>query len=613
MLPKGKVPGRKRLRKKKYDRPAAPPPSSASSQFSSSPRKLKLPSRSPSHSQKKLHRGGADNPDSNINSNSTRVQASLLATLSPASNDDPTSNDSSSPLSQPLHTEDALSALSKVIKTEVESWAEEVSSMQINKGLVQGEDEVTEARTYIMRLHNMHLSEGDYRTRFGVEALQEEFGEVQNYSPQSIVDAHKSSNEQIEAVQGSCNVLASTIRKMRQCLNEFNVDRNKATQQSLIVASEGARDVLNDAAKVRQQTRRSSDVTNSAALLSLGHVGSASSSAGNDARGRVKAPEVEDYLSFLDVDADEEGDESSASSDSGRNPSSPMVSPKQLIHTAKKENRIERQSARRTEIMRRLTTPRISAVKPRRTIPFHLLQDSTNNINWFKKLCGGISERVTMRTLGIICDLQREVLLDRKRKSVDEIKGNITRLRRQSLQLVQKVTQNNTSLDILNKDKDNLQKQLNISIRRCTAAQKRSETLLAEKRKDAQESKQKERKFIEEKVKVKELFSKSLEDLRLQYANVEERVNFDREKIDGIVRNVREVASKIKAGKTTEKQVIDMEAELTLLKGQLKEKGAECLRLVESFDEQKKQIEEMQKGTVSKEEKEAGQGGGAAT
>ena len=145
MLPKGKVPGRKRLRKKKYDRPAAPPPSSASSQFSSSPRKLKLPSRSPSHSQKKLHRGGADNPDSNINSNSTRVQASLLATLSPASNDDPTSNDSSSPLSQPLHTEDALSALSKVIKTEVESWAEEVSSMQINKGLVQGEDEVTEA------------------------------------------------------------------------------------------------------------------------------------------------------------------------------------------------------------------------------------------------------------------------------------------------------------------------------------------------------------------------------------------------------------------------------------------------------------------------------------
>jgi hypothetical protein len=86
-------------------------------------------------------------------------------------------------------THDTLSALSKLIKQEIANWSSDVTSFVLPQGKAGG-DEVdgdSTVQAYMRRMHNLHLSDEEYSTKFGLKALQDEFGEVQIFTPTAVV------------------------------------------------------------------------------------------------------------------------------------------------------------------------------------------------------------------------------------------------------------------------------------------------------------------------------------------------------------------------------------------------------------------------------------------
>ena len=190
-----------------YVLPEHSKPKLTPSRPSSSPRKRKLRKKSGKHQRQSAAAG--EDPAKAI-----ATYSQLYKTLAdgdsgdegfPARDPPPSTRHPSAPSSPTTH--DTLSALSKLIKKEIKDWSSEVDGFSpppdsAGARGAEGGEGGSDEKSYIRRMHNLHLSDEEYSTRFGVKALMKEFGEVQVFTPTAVVIMDKQNSERLVGVEG---------------------------------------------------------------------------------------------------------------------------------------------------------------------------------------------------------------------------------------------------------------------------------------------------------------------------------------------------------------------------------------------------------------------------
>jgi len=194
--------------------------------------------------------------------------------------------------------------------------------------------------------------------------------------------------------------------------------------------------------------------------------------------------------------------------------------------------------------------------------------------------------------------------------------------------LVQEVATRNYNVEILENQKKDLQKDLNISIKRYTAANIKLEKEELERRREVRKFQMEKEAFRIEKYNVMQLFDaankKMLADMRMQLETAEAKVKAENGKIDELLRYISDVTKTVKKEKeddrmrrktlsASQKDVMQVKAELDALKMEIKEKSdlyLGCVEEIKGLKEENEKLKGLVEEEAREEENEAGGGEG---
>ncbi|GMH53425.1 hypothetical protein TL16_g01452 [Triparma laevis f. inornata] len=512
--------------------PTLPKPSKPSNNSKTTgkrPRKKKMKEKAAADTAAKLQQD---------EKNLAATHKTILDTLS----NDASNFSSSSPLkttsSPSLTAAETLSTLSTLIKQTLEEWSHEISKD------TSAPSDSNHHRDYFLKMSNLHLMDEHYSNAHGFTSLSSEFSDFKITKPKAILDVENTLSAQTTSMNQSSAEMTKCIKGLRSAIRNYTKGGSKVELEGLL---DSTKSMLLRAAELRKVGRRSSDIIREGMKKGISCL---------EKNVLKRGKEEDDEES--EVEEEEEEEKHLAQEEE----LSPMVSPRHLILTAKRESRMERRKTRASireahkQLELDIKEGRRSAEAPaakRRIVPFHLQQDNLKNVSWFTNMCGKISSSTVLRSVSTIGDLQREIVLERSKKKENTKKGEYKNMRRKSIALVQEVHVTSAHQAKLVEEKKGLQKELNISIKRYTVANKllgEGEKVFKEKEKvwnsqleEIQSSSKNIQRIMTENNEVmKGMYEKKMEILETSLVREKERL----EKLISSVKGSAEKMSKVK-------------------------------------------------------------------
>ncbi|GMI56449.1 hypothetical protein TeGR_g12059, partial [Tetraparma gracilis] len=240
-----------------------------------------------------------------------------------------------------------------------------------------------------------------------------------------------------------------------------------------------------------------------------------------------------------------------------------MATPQKLVRMVKKEERAVRRTRismikkKEEEDQRQgIVTPKAA---PRKVAPWSMTIDQQKNIGWFRSLARSTADKCMFSTVMHVSDLSRSVVVNRATTQAEKHEEEKTNGRRRSLALVREVQSTSSAAAELSREKMELQKELNLAIKRYTTQATKMEMEAEKLRKQGVAEREafaeKERLFEKEKKDTVELFISRQDDYKMEVMRsmikMEERLGAERAKLDKVLKSCKFIKEGI-ARKTKE-------------------------------------------------------------
>ncbi|GMI49563.1 hypothetical protein ScalyP_jg1735 [Parmales sp. scaly parma] len=352
--------------------------------------------------------------------------------------------------------------LARLIRQEIQQWDASIAAFPLS-------DASTASSSILSSTAPPSPSHYPYpypETRFGVESLVSLFGtSVYSIKDKVVEDAASDRAATLKRVNNASATLHRRMVELRMLSRKANnissSSSSKAIRRELKKVWEQSQQDLKEASECRQQSRRSSEVLQVKVFEYLK----------NGQMGGEREQNQEEWETSSSESDSNDGVVETHKELQNRIRSMSMASPKVLVHQAEKDNRVIRRTVRHTHAM----TPPGAATPPpakRNVAPLHIQEDATKAISWFKITCNEVATGVLLRSNARLAEAGRDAVFERGRKKAMEQVEEVKLMRRKSIALGAEVQHGNTIVSDLSREKQSLQKELNLAIRRVTSVNK---------------------------------------------------------------------------------------------------------------------------------------------